>query len=272
MRWLPRYRDYLLAQGLSDKTVRIYVAKVEHASGWCDEQGVSLVTLSATDASLMARAFPNTASSRRQLRTAIKHYWDMLGVRGPEKAIRVPPKPSPRWRGLEPEVAGKLVKAAVGWHPQGTAILMGMYLALRREEIAVARWDRFDEFRSWYTVTGKGSRTDSLPVHDTLRRQLDSARMLSKGEWLFPGSRGRSHVTPATVNNWVDEVADAAGIPRLTPHQMRHTAIALVNDSTGDLRTAQVFARHRRIESTQIYTRTTAEKLEAAVEALDYFV
>jgi site-specific recombinase XerC len=56
----------------------------------------------------------------------------------------------------------------------------------------------------------------------------------------------------------------------VTPHQMRHTAIALVNDTTGDLRTAQVFARHRRIESTQIYTRTTAEKLEHAMEALDY--
>lgn len=240
------------------------------ASDWCDSRGYRLTTLTPSQASELARQFPNTASSRRQLRTALKHYWEMLGVTGPAKAIRVPPKPTPRWRGLEPEDAGRLVKAAVGWHPAGTAVLMGMYLALRREEIAIARWDRFDEFFTWYTVTGKGDRTDSLPVHAMLRDQLDSARLLVKGEWLFPGARGRSHVTPMTVSNWTDEVARAAGIGHVHPHQMRHTAIALVNDTTGDLRTAQVFARHRRLESTQIYTRTTAEKLERAVEALDY--
>lgn len=271
MRWLPRFRDYLLAQGLSEKTVHVYVAKVEAASGWCEAQGVRLTTMSATDAARMARTFPNTTSTRRQLRTALKHYWEMLGISGPTKAIRVPPKPSPRWRGLEPDDAARFVKAAKGWHPQGTVVLFGMYLALRREEIAVARWDRFDEFDSWYTVMGKGSRTDSLPVHPVLRDQLGAVRMMVKGDWVFPGSRGRAYVTPTTVSNWVDEVAARAGLGHIHPHQMRHTAIAMVNDSTGDLRTAQVFARHRRVESTQIYTRTTAEKLERAMESLDYF-
>src|SRR5690606_11570571 len=125
---------------------------------------------------------------------------------GPLKAIRVPPKPTPRWRGLEPDEAARFVKAAKGWHPQGTAVLFGMYLALRREEIAIARWDRFDEFDTWYTVTGKGDRTDSLPVHPMLRDQLAAVRMMVKGEWVFPGSRGRAHVTPMTISNWVDEV------------------------------------------------------------------
>lgn len=270
MQWLPRYRDHLLGQGLSPKTARIYIAKVERASSWCQSKGVHLTSLTPSEVAEMCKQFPYTASSRRQLRTALKHYWEMLGIQGPVKAIRVPPKPAPRWRGLEPEDAARLVKAAVGWHPQGTAVLFGMYLALRREEIATAQWSRFDEFYTWYTVTGKRGYTDTLPVHPVLRDQLRSVRMLTRGDWVFPGSRGRPHITDMTVTNWVQEVADAAGLGHFTPHQMRHTAIAMVNDSTGDLRTAMVFARHRRVESTQIYTRTTAEKLERAVETLDY--
>src|SRR5690606_33911912 len=112
MRWLPRYRDHLLGQGLSDKTVRVYVTRVEQAAGWCDQHGVHLVSLGASDAAEMATMFPSSASSRRQLRTALKHYWEMLDVKGPVKAIRVPPQPTPRWRGLEPDEAARLVKAA----------------------------------------------------------------------------------------------------------------------------------------------------------------
>src|SRR5690554_1672532 len=270
MRWLPRYRDHLLGQGLSPKTVRVYVGKVEQASSWCNRQGLHLVSLTPSEATELCKQFPASAASRRQLRTALKHYWDMLGVNGPVKAIRVPPKPTPKWRGLEPEDASRLIKTALDWYPQGTAVLFGMYLALRREEIAMVEWCRFDEFRTWYTVTGKRDFTDTLPVHPVLRDHLHSVRVMVRGDWVFPGSRGRAHVTPMTITNWVQEVATAAGLGHFTPHQMRHTAIAMVNDQTGDLRTAQVFARHRRIESTQIYTRTTAEKLERAVEALDY--
>ena len=158
-----------------------------------------------------------------------------------------------------------MVKAAKGWHPEGTAVLLGMYLALRREEIAKARWDRFDEFYTWYTVQGKFDATDTLPVHPVLRDQVSAVRLMVKGEWLFPGSRGRERVTEMTINVWTDKVAAAAGLGHVHPHQMRHTAIAMVNDETGDLRTAQVFARHKRLESTQIYTRTTKEKLERAM-------
>src|SRR5690606_15311029 len=245
MRWLPRYRDHLLGQGLSDKTVRVYVTRVEQASGWCAQRGVHLVSMSASDASEMSRIVPNTAASRRQLRTALKYYWEMFGVQGPVKAIRVPPKPTPKWKGLEPDEAARMVKAAKGWHPEGTAVLLGMYLALRREEIAKARWDRFDEFYTWYTVQGKFDATDTLPVHPVLRDQVSAVRLMVKGEWLFPGSRGRERVTEMTINVWTDKVAAAAGLGHVHPHQMRHTAIAMVNDETGDLRTAQVFARHK---------------------------
>lgn len=176
----------------------------------------------------------------------------------PVRAIRVPPKPQYRWRGLEPDAAAALAKAATGWHPQGTAVLAGMYLALRREEIATMEWERFDPDLTWYTVLGKGAATHTLPVHPLLADQLRHRR---GNGYLFPGHQGRQSVTPYTVQLWLARVCDEAGIVRATPHQMRHTAIATVNDTTGDLRTAQQFARHVRPETTSIYTRVTSKRL-----------
>jgi integrase len=129
-------------------------------------------------------------------------------------------------------------------------------------------WDRFDKGFEHYTVTGKGGYTMTLPVHQNLRDHLKG--METPYPYLFPGERGRAHVTPATVWTWVREVGLEAGIEGLRPHQLRHTAGATMNDRTGDLRATSEFLRHRRLETTMIYTRTTEGALVKAMNALDY--
>ena len=171
-------------------------------------------------------------------------------------------------RALELDEAARLARTAVEvGHPEGMAVLLGLYLGLRREEIARARWDRFSPGFDWYTVLGKFSLEATLPVHPVLKRVL--LPNMSGYPWVFPGRRA-SHVTPATINAWVRQVGDAAEVKKLSPHRLRHTAIATVNDATGDLRMAQEFARHADIETTQIYTRMTKDRLQSALEHLDY--
>lgn len=258
------YRNYLVGLGLAPRTIGVYASYVERAIA----AGIDLETATPIEVAEYAESFPNTASTRRQIRTSFTHYWAMIERDGPVKAIRVPPKPRGRCRALEPEQARVLVKTAIGWDPHGLAVLFGLYLALRRAEIAALRWDRFDPQLEWYTVTGKGDVTAALPVHPVLRGELEQRR--SGYVWLFPGSRRRAHVTPTTVWLWTKEVAQRAGIDHLQTHQLRHTAIATANDATGDLRAAQEFARHARPETTAIYTRATAARLQAIVGALDY--
>lgn len=261
------FADYLIGLGLSPKTVAIYVRSALAAITWLRSNGVTdLATVSASLLATYAATLPQSASTRRQLRSSLRHWSDWQGLNWPVAAIRVPPKPRPMCRAITPSDATAVVKASLGWYPQGTAVLLGFYLALRRDEIARFQWSRLRG--DWYTVTGKGERTASLPVHPVLVDELSHLRR--SGDWLFPGSRGRSHVTGATIWNWVNEVADAAGVPRFTPHQMRHTALATMNDATGDLRATQEFARHSRPETTAIYTRATGERLERAMLALDY--
>jgi integrase len=141
-------------------------------------------------------------------------------------------------------------------------------MALRVSEIASVQWTRFDDRLEWYTVTGKLDETYSLPVHPVLRDDLRYVRRDS--DFVFAGSRGRDHVTAATVWGWVHVVCGWAGIDEVSPHVLRHTAITTANDATGDLRAVSAFARHKRLETTRLYTRTTDQQLERVVNAINY--
>jgi len=207
-------------------------------------------------------------STRRHFRTALAAYWQMLEVDGPIRVVRVPSKPRGRCRALDEDDARAMVKAAVGWYPQGLAALFGFYLALRSAEIACVQLSRFDAEFAWYTVTGKGDVTATLPVHLTLAAEMRNTHVT---DWVFPGSQGRQHVTAATIWNWVREVASQAGVEeQVWPHRLRHTALATANDNTGDLRSVADFARHRDPTVTMIYTRTTETNLRKVADSLEY--
>jgi integrase/recombinase XerD len=141
-----------------------------------------------------------------------------------------------------------------------------MYLALRREEIAKAEWERFDENMEWYTVTGKFDKTATLPVHPILADELAPHRGTG---YIFPGRFG-DHIVPATAWRWSKDVAAAAGIDVFTTHQLRHTSLTTAHDNTGNLLSVMKFARHSRPQTTAGYTRTTKAQLLEVSEALEY--
>ena len=256
--------EYLTARGLAGKSIRLYVRAVELA----DQSVGPLETVTAVDLAGYVETLAAGYSTRRHLRTALAAYWQMSGVDGPIRVVRVPSKPRGRCRALDEDDARAMVKAAVGWYPQGLAALFGFYLALRSAEIAAAEVSRFDPEFAWYTVTGKGDVTATLPVHPTL---ADEMRNTHVTDWVFPGSQGRRHVTAATIWNWVREVAREAGVEEAVwPHRLRHTALATANDRCHDLRSVADFARHRDPTVTMIYTRTTETNLRRVADSLEY--
>lgn len=263
------YRDHLVAVGLSERTIKVYVGKVKQARDWCRKHSISLRDITPSQLRELAAGFPNTHSTLRQLRSALGHYFEMTGRDTPPlKAIRVPKKPNYRNRALSVEDARALAKTARFWLPEGLAVGFGLYMALRVHEIATVRWSRFDENMEWYRVTGKGDETYELPVHPILQDDLRYAPR--ENDYVFPGRGRREHVTDATVWKWVRSVSEAAGIGPVETHVLRHTCLTTANDMTGDLRAVSAFARHKRIETTRLYTRTTAAQLERVVFAINY--
>lgn len=259
----PGFGGYLVAQGLGVRTIQTYRLVLARTLA----AGLDVDHPDPSDIAAYAATTPNGHASRSQLRSTLRWYWEWQGIDGPIKAVRVPPMPQMVCRALEDDQARDLVKVSLGWWPQGGAALLMAYLGLRRAEVAQAEWRRFNQDLTWYRVLGKGDKTADLPVNQVVIAELGSRRQQG---FIFPGSRGRAHVTPATVNLWISEVGLAAGLPDLTPHQLRHTCLAWANDKLGDLRAVQTFARHSKPETTAGYTRTRLHQLQAVSASLDY--
>lgn len=267
--------DDLLGLGLSARTAYQYARILDLAQRFLEsERGTDLSTCSGADVAMFAQTVKNTHSSRSLLRAALGAGWDLLGrYDGPARAVRVPPKPVRRCKALPDEIAARLERAAWDRRDElGLAVLVGLYSALRRAEIARLRWEDFtldSEGRpEWVRLIGKGDKYAELPVHPVLADAL--VPFMRREGWVFPG-RDRDHcVNPATIWGYVRRVASQAGLGHVKTHVLRHTALAECNDRSGDLRAVQEIARHSRPETTAGYTRVRAQRLREVMGMIDY--
>lgn len=269
--WLT---EELMARGLGRKTAQQYVRVIRDAEGWCAARGTTLKAVKGLQLALYVESKPKTWATRKLLRSAIGHYWAVVHRRQPP-LWAIPQLPKPNWgcRALHEDEADRLERAARlrGDH-KGLVVLLALYVGLRREEIATLRWSSFRDDGT-VRVVGKNGRQRDVDVHPVLAAAVAMARVAGAADgYVFPGRFGGG-VNPATVWSWTREVAQAAGLElhgSVPPHRLRHTCLAEINDNTGDLRTTQSIAGHVRIETTVIYTRTTARRRRAAVESLSY--
>ena len=259
---------WLLALGLAPKTARLYARSIVAAERWCAERHLDLSTLVPELVVELAETKPLTHSSRTILRASLRHYWDHVERDNPPlRAIRVPPEPRHVCRAQEEDDARILAKAArARGDRKGLAVILGLYQAMRREEIATMSWAWLRDTGA-IRVVGKGTKERRIPLHPVAEEALTWVPRSSA--YVFTGRFG-GPVTPATIWAWVREVSESAGVPVIPPHVLRHTALATANDNTGDLRAVQAFAGHAKPETTAGYTRANTRRLAAVVASLDY--
>ncbi len=274
--YLHLHRE-LTALGLSWRTVNQYANTIQNAERWFVEQGWHLATAHPWQVVAYLDTRPATWATRNIARCALKTYWELVGhPKPPLRSVRVPPKPEMVCRALTDEDARVLAGAArARGDAQGLAVILGLYQALRREEIATTRWDAIED-SGWLTVMGKGSKRRRIPLHAVTVEALTDvlATRDDAGPWVFPGrpfsGRPAGPVSVATIWQWIRDVAQEAGLPPIKCHWLRHTALATQNDVTGDLRAVQAFAGHSRPEITSGYTRAKDTALRNVVDSLDY--
>jgi integrase len=265
-------REAWTAEGLAPKTIAAYLAVLGRAEARLSDMGTSILGASATEVRALAEGWPRTRASRMQLRVALARAWEVAGrPAAPALAVAVPTKPRYRCRALpEPSAAALARTAAAEPGPAGLAVLLGLYAGLRVGEIAALEWGAVSG-DGWLRFVGKGQVSRELPLHPRLAGRLAERRerLGSSSAYVFPGRFG-AHVAAGTVWGWVRRLSRRALGVDVAPHELRHTAIATLHDLSGDLRVAQAFAGHARIETTVLYTRLPARRLEAAVAALSY--
>jgi integrase/recombinase XerC len=197
----------------------------------------------------------------------------VIGVRAPKAA-----KPLPK--ALSVEQAGKLLEARdEGGSPvllRDRAMFELLYSSgLRLGELVGLDIDdgRLDLAQGEVTVTGKGSKTRTVPVgakaREALRAWLAARSQIAAADEraLFVGARGR-RISPAQVwkrlNAWSKR--SGVGLP-VHPHMLRHSFATHVLQSSQDLRAVQEMLGHASISTTQVYTHLDFQALAKVYDA-----
>ena len=196
----------------------------------------------------------------------------LVGLRAP-KAKRGLPK------ALSVEAAQKLLESEEGSAAdlaRDLAMFELLYSSgLRLAELVALDIDdgRLDLRQAEVTVTGKGSKTRTVPVGARAREALKDwiekrNGIAAPGEKaLFVGARGR-RISPAVVGARLAAWARRRGLAeRVHPHMLRHSFASHVLQSSQDLRAVQELLGHASISTTQVYTHLDFQALAKVYDA-----
>jgi integrase/recombinase XerC len=119
-------------------------------------------------------------------------------------------------------------------------------------------------------VLGKGNKERTVPFGLPALAAIETWFARGRPAWenelsgaaLLLGERG-GRLNPTAARRVVRTWAQAAGLPPISPHALRHTAATHLLDGGADLRSVQELLGHASIASTQIYTHVSTERLRA---------
>ncbi|GAB3489389.1 tyrosine recombinase XerC [Nocardiopsis coralliicola] len=125
-----------------------------------------------------------------------------------------------------------------------------------------------DRERSTVRVIGKGDKERAVPVGapalDAVDAWLAGGRpdfaAPASGSALFLGARG-ARLGTRTARRDVHARMDSDGAAPVGPHALRHSAATHMLDGGADLRSVQEYLGHSSLDSTQIYTHVSIDRL-----------
>ncbi len=259
---LFRLKDGTALRALESQQVRRFVARL-HAEG------------------LSGRTLALTLSAWRGLYQWLARHHGFPA--NPAQGVRAPKSPRRLPKVLSVEQATQLLEpqasagdAAGPGEARDRAMFELLYSSGLRlaELVGLDRDDgRLDLAAAEVTVTGKGSKTRTVPVgaraREALRDWLKARALLARpGERaLFVGARG-SRIAPGTVQARLRAWAKRQGLgAAVHPHMLRHSFASHVLQSSQDLRAVQEMLGHASISTTQVYTHLDFQALAKVYDA-----
>ena len=141
---------------------------------------------------------------------------------------------------------------------------------LRISEALHLTASQIDSSRMVVRVLGKGQKERLVPLSPRLLEELRIYwRQTRPTQWMFPGRDPHKPLHPTTVQTACQRACRAAGLPRITPHTLRHCHATHLLEAGVDTRTIQALLGHHRIGTTALYTHVSLAGVRQVVSPLD---
>lgn len=265
-------------RGWSKETRRTRTSTVEAARRFLADTGrLSLLRARPEDiVAFLARArHPRTRN--REL-ADLKAFYRFLRERGlrsvdPTSGITRIREPRNLPRPLPHRHAVLLLAAAPSVSRRAHVVVATLlYAGLRRAEACGLMVADVDLDSRELRVMGKGSKERVVPMAGKLAVVLSAwrARPDADAGYLFPGQRDGQSISPVTLWRDVSLSAQLAGVGRVSPHRLRHTAATELLDRGADISYVQAFLGHESLASTQVYTKVRMRRVAKWVRQLDF--
>ena len=283
----------LLVLGRSQNTVRGYRADLAQLAGCADTfDDFTLDALRAWLAQAVQEGKSRSTLARRTAAVRAFSTWAYKqGYLAEDAAARlVTPKVNrPLPTVLRPDTAEAVVAERAperggegGSRPEALrdlAMLELLYATgIRVGELTGLNVADVDLSRGVAKVTGKGDKQRVVPFGapaaaavrywlNTGRPQLvrHGGEAEDAGGALFVGSRGK-RIDQRQVRRVVERAAQAAGAAGVSPHSLRHSAATHLLEGGADLRVVQELLGHSSMQTTQIYTHVSVQRLKAVYD------
>jgi integrase/recombinase XerC len=153
------------------------------------------------------------------------------------------------------------------------ALLELIYSAgLRVSEVCGLRMDQVDPASRTLRVVGKGRKERVIPFGRPAWAALETYWRVARphrtpADPVFLGSR-RGPLTASQVQGRLKRYLAIAGLdPALSPHKLRHSFATHLLEDGADLRSVQELLGHKNLQTTEVYTHVTIERLKAVYAA-----
>ena len=266
------------ARGASEHTLRAYRSDLEafiSKNAVLEPSGIERVHVRSFIADIQKAGTASRATVLRRV-SALRSFVKFLRSSGilkgnPLLGVPLPKRQRPLPKFLSESEMSALLSPELGtegWTKRDRALIELIYSSgLRRAEIASLSVGDVDFLEGTVRVFGKGSKERVVPVGKTalgvLREYLRDRGMPPAGEPLFIGTRTKTRLSADGVafvfGRWVKRTSV---LKKVSPHVLRHSFATHMLNHGCDIRAVQDMLGHASLQTTQIYTHVSLEKLQ----------
>ncbi len=277
--WVDFFEDLEYVRGRSKNTIMAYRRDLELFDEYKSQNDIAYSVQGfyryMKEKNLSTRSQARAVSS---LRTYFK-FLQANGLPAPELRELRPPKVKVSLpKSLSEDDFFKLYKACqnedVYRSGRNQITLLLLYgLGCRVSELIALNLEDYNEAEAHIRLVGKAGKERLVPLNSKLNKEIKDYLQLVRGQLLkkedksiLINDRGKR---PSRVDiwRWLSAWSERAGFDKTVhPHRFRHGCATALLESGADLRSIQMLLGHASLQTTQIYTSVTQNRMAKTVE------